>query len=68
MTEGSTQPGGGLEPLGSDGPDDAPPGADANQLAAERGDAADEHSSFSVDPDDPRQDDGGNLMPGEEPI
>ena len=67
MTERSGQPGGRLEALGSDGPDDVPAGADADELAAERGDAAEEHGSFTVDPDDPRRDDGGNLMPSEEP-
>ena len=33
-----------LEPLGSDGPDDVAPDADADELARSRGDAADEHA------------------------
>jgi len=57
-----------LEPLGSDGPDDVAPDADADALARSRGDAADEHTSFTVDRDDPREDDGGDLMPKEEPL
>jgi len=57
-----------LEPLGSDGTDDVPAGADTEQLARARGDAGAEHGSFTVDPDDPRQDEGGNLMPGAEPL
>jgi len=68
MIKRSTSSDTGLEPLGSDGPDDAPADADADDLAADRGDAASEHGSFSVDPDDPRRDEGGSLMPKDEPV
>lgn len=57
-----------LLPLGSDGPDDLPAGADADELARSRGDVGDEHASFTVDRDDPRRDEGGSLMPSEEPM
>ncbi len=57
-----------LEPLGSDDSQDAPAHADADELAAARGDAAAEHASFTVDRDDPQRDEGGNLLPSAEPI
>jgi len=44
------------------------PHADADELAAARGDAAAEHASFTVDRDDPQRDEGGNLLPSAEPI
>jgi hypothetical protein len=57
-----------LEALGSDGPDDLPADAGPDELSRARGDAADEHRFFTVDPDDPREDEGGSLMPRDEPV